>query len=105
VNEKAWGLVPLEATGSIKWKLMKDLQVKADLYLSDGNPYSKNSGVTIPMKTGSYADLNLGAEFSVLPKLNIWLQMNNLLNSGYQRWNQYPVMGTQVLAGVVYSFR
>jgi len=105
VNEKAWGLVPLEATGSIKWKLMKDLQVKADLYLSDGNPYSINSGVAIPMKTGSYADLNLGAEFSVLPKLNIWLQMNNLLNSGYQRWNQYPVMGTQVLAGVVYSFR
>jgi outer membrane cobalamin receptor len=51
------------------------------------------------------ADLNLGAEFSVMPKLNLWIQMNNLLNNKYQRWNQYEVLGFNVLGGVVYSFK
>ncbi len=104
VNEKAWGLPPLEATGSLKWKILKDLQVKADLFVFDGNPY-KTVGALNYQKTGAFADCNLGAEFTVLPKLNIWLQMNNIFNTTYQRWNQYPVLGAQVLAGVVYSFR
>jgi hypothetical protein len=31
--------------------------------------------------------------------------MNNLLNNTYQRWNQYNVLGFNVLGGVVYSFK
>lgn len=103
VNPKAWGLLPFEATGSVKWKLIKGLQVKTDIFLWDGAPYrdaSLQAG-----KGKAVADLNFGAEFSVMARLNIWLQMNNLLNTSYQRWNQYPVLGSQVLAGVVYSFR
>jgi len=50
-------------------------------------------------------DLNAGVEFTVLPKLNLWVQFNNLLNNKYQRWNQYEVLGFNVLGGVVYSFR
>ena len=103
VNSKAWGLLPLEATGSLKWKLLKDLQVKADLFLWDGSPYQDK---TLQTKKGNaVADLNLGAEFTVIPKLNLWLQMNNLLNTSYQRWNQYSVLGFTILGGVVYSFR
>lgn len=103
VNSKAWGLLPMEANGSLKWKLMKDLQLKAEAFLWDGNPYRDK---TIQSgKTDAVADLNLGAEFTVMPKLNLWLQMNNLLNTQYQRWNQYTVLGFNVLGGVVYSFR
>ncbi len=103
VNKEAWGLLPLEATGSVKWKILKDLQLKADVFLWDGSPYRDST--LQAKKLNAVADLNFGAEFSVMPRLNLWLQMNNLLNSTYQRWNQYPVLGTQVLAGVVYSFR
>ena len=102
-NAKAWGLLPLEATGSLKWKLLKDLQVKADLYVWDGNPYQDKALLT--KKTNAVADMNLGAEFAVLPKLNLWLQMNNVFNTSYQRWNQYSVLGFSILGGVVYSFR
>jgi hypothetical protein len=103
VNAKAWGLPPIEATGSLKWKVLKDVQVKADAFLWDGNPYT--DATLTPRKTKAVADLNLGAEFTVMPRLNLWLQMNNLLNSNYQRWNQYSVLGFNVLGGVVYSFR
>jgi len=93
----------MEVTGSVKWKLLKDLQMKADIFLWDGNPY-RDKGLQ-SRKSDPAADLNLGAEFAVMPRLNLWLQMNNLLNNTYQRWNQYQVLGFNVLGGVVYSFR
>ncbi|MCT7423426.1 hypothetical protein N4A85_25150, partial [Escherichia coli] len=70
---------------------MKDLQVKAEVFLWDGNAY-RDSALQA-RKTNAAADLNLGAEFTVMPRLNLWLQMNNLLNTPYQRWNQYAVLG------------
>jgi len=103
VNAKPWGLLPLEATGTAKYKLLKDLQLKADVFLWDGAAYQDKSLQSF--KSGAVADLNFGAEFTVIPRLNLWLQMNNLLNSNYQRWNQYPVLGFNVLGGVVYSFK
>jgi hypothetical protein len=103
VQKKAWGLLPLEANGSVKWKLLKDLLLKADLYLWDGSAYRTK---TMEEKKGTAAaDINLGAEFTVMPRLNLWLQANNVLNSTYQRWNQYSVLGFTILGGVVYSFR
>lgn len=103
-NAKAWGLPPVEGNVSMKWKVLKDLQFKADLFAWDGAPY-RNPATLQPGKSGAAADLNLGADFTVMPHLNLWLQMNNVLNSTYQRWNQYPVLGFNVLGGVVYSFR
>jgi hypothetical protein len=101
--DKAFGLTPMELTGTLKWKISKDLQVKADAFFRDGTNYQNK--LLQSQKLNPAADLNLGAEFSVLPKLNIWLQMNNLFNNKYQRWNQYEVLGFNVLGGVVYSFK
>jgi hypothetical protein len=69
----------LEVTGSLKWKILKDLQVKSDVFLWDGSTIPGSRGQ--PPKTKAVADLNLGAEFTVMPRLNLWIQMNNLLNS------------------------
>lgn len=101
--EKAWGLLPLEVTGALRWKMFKDLQLKADIFLWDGSHYRNVNQTTL--KLDPAADLNIGAEFSVMPKLNLWIQLNNVLNNRYQRWNQYEVLGLNVLGGVVYSFR
>jgi hypothetical protein len=30
--------------------------------------------------------------------------MNNLFNNRYERWNQYPVFGFNVLGGVTFAF-
>lgn len=101
--EKAWGLLPLEVTGALRWKMFKDLQLKADVFLWDGSHYRNRNLTTF--KLDPAADLNIGAEFSVMPKLNLWVQLNNVLNNRYRRWNQYEVLGLNVLGGVVYSFR
>lgn len=102
VNNYAWGLVPVEITGSAMWKPMKDLQVKADLFYLGGSMYK--TGSIPPTRLSPGLDLNIGGEFYVQKTCRIWLQMNNLFNNTYQRWNQYPVFGFNVMAGVVYSF-
>lgn len=103
IYDKAYGLVPMELTGTFKWKLSKDLQIKADAFFRDGSSYQNK--LLQSQKLDPAADINLGAEFSLMPKLNLWFQMNNLLNNKYQRWNQYEVLGFNVLGGVVYSFK
>lgn len=101
-NAKAYGLLPVELNAALRWQVMKGLLVKSDLFFWDGNQYLTKDMQS--SKTTAAADVNAGVEFSILPQLNIWLQFNNLFNNKYERWNQYPVLGTNVLAGVVYSF-
>jgi outer membrane cobalamin receptor len=50
------------------------------------------------------ADLNIGAEVHLVKNLSVWLQMNNLLNQTYQRWNNYQQLGFQVLGGIKLTF-
>jgi len=99
---KPFGLLPIELTGSIRYKVLKDLQLKSDLFFFDGSNYRTNNLQV--QKTPAALDFNAGAEFSIKPKLNLWIQFNNLLNSHYQRWNQYEVLGFNFIGGVVYSF-
>ena len=101
-NEKAWGLLPVELTGALRWQVLEDLQFKSDLFLWSGPQYLDKSGKNHKQKCAM--DLNAGVEFTVMPKLNLWLQLNNIFNSRYQRWNQYEVLGFNVLGGIVYSF-
>jgi len=101
--DKAYGLIPLEITGSLRWKLLKDLNFKSDVFFWDGARY-RNKALQ-SQKLDAAFDVNAGLDFAVMPKLSVWLQINNLLNNHYQRWNQYEVLGLNVVGGIVYSFR
>lgn len=101
-NSNAWGLLPLEITGALRWQVLKDLQFKSDVFMWDGPHFITKGGQTAKPK-GAY-DLNAGVEFTIMPKLNLWLQFNNILNNKYERWNQYQVLGFNVIGGIVYSF-
>lgn len=102
VNDKPWGLLPFQLTGSMRWQVLKDLHVKADAFFLGGSQYRDKEGDHKKLKPA--VDLNTGVEFTIMPKLNLWVQFNNLLNNRYQRWNQYEVLGFNVLGGIVYSF-
>lgn len=99
-----YGLIPLETTAGLLWKPIGDLQVKADLFYRSG-PLYRDAFSLSAKRLSPAMDMNLGFEFGIMPKLNLWLQMNNLFNNTYQRWNQYPVFGFNVMGGVVYSFQ
>jgi hypothetical protein len=101
--DKAFGLIPFEINGVLKWKVLKDLYLKSDLFFFDGSYYRDKLGEA--KRLNAVVDLNAGFEYTVMPKLNVWVQFNNLFNNRYVRWNQYETLGLNVLGGIIYSFK
>lgn len=102
VNDKAWGMLPLELKTNLRLQVIKDLWLKTDLYAWTGPQYLKKDGSAGTL--AGAADLNAGLEFKITKNLNLWTQFNNIFNKQYQRWNQYPVYGFNFVGGVVFSF-
>ncbi len=107
-NQEAWHYVPSVITMYGKVKLIKDLVLKGELIMMAGSKAAlkdKVSGTSYTQSIGSGVDLNLSARYPFMRNWNAMLDVNNLLGSKYQRWYGYPMYGTQVMAGVSYSFR
>ena len=103
---RAYGLMPLELNSNLRVRVIKDLYLKADLFVFDGANYlaHESPGNFVATKGQGAFDLNAGMEFKITKALNLWFQMNNLFNSKYARWNQYQVYGFNFLGGIVFSF-
>jgi len=99
---RPWGIIPIELTTTVRYEILKDLFIRADLWTWDSPAYAGKNG--LPYKNDPAIDLNAGAEFRITKNFNVWLQMNNIFNDKYQRWNQYHVFGFNILGGLVYSF-
>lgn len=102
VNDKAWGLLPVELKSTLRLQVIKDLWLKSELFAWGGPKYQRADGSDARLK-GAF-DLNAGLEFRITKALNLWAQFNNLTNKEYQRWNQYPVYGFNFAGGIVFSF-
>jgi hypothetical protein len=98
---KAWGLLPMEFTTSLRLQVLKDLYVKSDFLAFGGAPYQTKADEG---KTKGAMDVSAGLEFQVVKNVKLWAQFNNILNREYERWKQYPVYGFNFLGGVVFSF-
>lgn len=69
--------------------------INPDFYISEQNNNDK---------VGGFADLNLSAEYKVHKNFSIFALGNNLLNTQYQTYKGYKVLGAQILGGVKISF-
>ncbi|HVK96171.1 MAG TPA: hypothetical protein VM368_00065 [Flavisolibacter sp.] len=101
-NDKAWGLLPLEFRTTMRIQVLKDLYVNGSLYAFDGPWYMTKRNGRASMQGAM--DLSAGLEYRVVKNIKVWGQFNNIFNNEYQRWNQYPVYGFNLLGGVVFSF-
>jgi hypothetical protein len=107
-NAKAWGLFPLKLSGSLRWNAFEQVLFKADVVAFSGakalikDPTDATKTREKNMKGGT--DLSAGAEFKLNKQFSVWLDFDNLLNSQYERWNNYPVYGFQVIGGVIVHF-
>ncbi len=102
VNDKPWGLLPMEFKTALRIQVIKDLWLKGDVFGWGGPKYKKSDDSDGRLK-GAF-DLNAGLEFKITKNINLWAQFNNITNKEYQRWNQYPVYGFNFVGGVVFSF-
>ena len=55
---------------------------------------------TIP----SFADLSAGAEYRATDRIGIYVRLNNMLGTNYERYLFYPRLGMNVIGGVNFSF-
>lgn len=107
-NAKAWGLFPLKLTGSLRWNAFEQVLFKADIIAFSGgkagikDPLNPLKPIEKNMKGGT--DLSAGAEFKLNKQFSVWLDFDNILNSKYERWYNYPVYGFQVIGGVIVHF-
>ena len=105
----------IKASLGAKYAMLdKKLNLGAKVFFASDmttNSYSVVS--TLPMfsmqentndKVGGFADLNLSAEYKVHKNFSIFAHGNNLLNTKYQTFKGYKVLGAQVLGGVKISF-
>lgn len=96
-------MIPLMITGSARWKPAKIVTVKADAFAWQGAKVLLNtSGST--GRLPAVFDLNAGVEVKATNNVYGWLQVNNIFNNAYERWNNYPVLGFQILAGIKLTF-
>jgi len=58
----------------------------------------------IAKKIDGMLDINLGLEYRHTKSLSGFINLNNIANSKYEKWYNYPVQGFNVLLGITYSF-
>ncbi|MEO6327997.1 MAG: hypothetical protein ABIO55_03660, partial [Ginsengibacter sp.] len=101
-NANAWHLIPIQATGSVRWNAFKQVLFKGDIFAFSQVPVLLKNNIEKKLKGG--IDISAGAEFKLTNKFSAWLDFNNLLNRKYERWNNYPVYGLNVIGGVIMHF-
>lgn len=68
------------------------------------NPRLYDVQENVNQKVGGYADLNLSVEYKIHKNFSIFALGNNLLNTQYQNYYGYKVLGAQFLGGVKITF-
>lgn len=101
-NNQPWGLYPVEIRSALRWHIINPVVLKANLYSFTGGRALDRNGVEISRNGGT--DISVGGELIINKKFSAWLDFNNLLNKNYERWNNYPVYGFQVMGGVIIHF-
>lgn len=101
--DKAYGLIPFEMDARLNWQVIKDLWLTSKFFMWEG-AYYRDYQTLQSLKSKDAFDMSAGVEFRITRQFNLWLQMNNIFNKKYERWNQYQVYGFNILGGIVFSF-
>lgn len=83
-------------------KPIKGLFVSAKLDYIDRLYYYSITQETEKMP--SIVDLSIQGEYQIIPRLSVFLQLNNVLNNQYNRYYQYDVYGFNIIGGLRLKF-
>lgn len=101
-SSRVWQTPANRLTGDLMWRPVEALTVTAYASFADQNYAVNAAGNEVKMK--SYMDIGAGAEYEVLPRWSLFLNINNLLNSKYQRWYGYDAYGINIYGGLRFKF-
>ncbi len=101
-NSRAWHTVPMEFTSSLRWWVIKQVMLKGDFYAFGSGYYVVKGNAVRGFDPGS--DFSAGIEFKISKMFSAWIDVNNIFNTKYERWHNYPVYGLNLMGGVRVNF-
>ncbi len=107
VEEEAWNLPDFEASMSADYQITEKWYAGAQLFfVGERNDIDNNPTLTTQqtVTVDSYIDANINIGYRFNDRLSAFIKGNNLFGDNYNKWNNYPVQGIQVLAGATYKF-
>jgi hypothetical protein len=57
-----------------------------------------------PITLKSFVDFNIGLDYRYNKNISLFVNLNNLTNNQYQRWNNLPVYGFNIIGGLGVTF-
>lgn len=108
-QDHPFGILPLELKSNISWNPIDPLTLRFNAYMWRGSmaiPVSNgNSGGGFPaFRLKDAADLSFGVDYKLNKNWALWVDLNNIANVRYQRWNKYESFGFNFLGGIRYVF-
>ena len=104
-EEKAWHLPAIDVVLGTYYVVKEKLTLSADIEVQSGL-YARTftNGILTPTKLDGWVDLSIGGEYRINSQFSAFLKLNNVLNTGYFKWYQYPVQKFNAFAGIGFSF-
>ncbi len=109
---RAWHKPQVHITLSGNYNLQNKIIAKLAVYYVGAQfakEYETDSNnpallTTIENELDGYIDINISGEYRYTKKLGFFLNLNNLTNSAYKKFNNYPTQQFSVMGGLSYSF-
>jgi hypothetical protein len=100
-EKQPWGLVPFRAEFSVQYELFKNFRLTSDAFIMSGSYYLQKSKSG---KTPGAVDMNAGVSYQISKNFGLWFNANNIFSSNYQRWHNYPALGSNLIGGILIKF-
>ena len=101
-NTNAWGILPLNLNGELSWYPSKKWSFNGSIQYWSGATFENEANNAYDLNKALV--LNASFNYQLTSHLKVWAKGENLLDKKYQRWAEYPSLGVQLIAGIVYSF-
>ncbi|MXV51365.1 hypothetical protein GS399_10325 [Pedobacter sp. HMF7647] len=103
-QREAWFKPTLQLVSNVRANINKAFSVDGEVVINGGSKAFVPANPDQILTLDSYVDLSGGAEYRLKNNIGIYLRVNNILNSQYERYLYYPKVGINFLGGLNYSF-
>ncbi len=109
VQQEAWNLPMIQVGSNLDVSITKKWFAGANLfYVGERKDFTvlafEPAYIEGTATLKSYFDVNANVGFKYSDRLTAFARANNITNNTYQKWQNYPVQGFQVILGVNYKF-
>lgn len=110
---EAWHKPEIKVTASGEYNIQKKIIISADIFYwgeqfarsVDSNVDPLSSTILYKAeKLDAIVDANLGFEYRYTKKLSAFIDFNNIAGINYEKYQDYPTQGFNVLGGLTYAF-